>query len=200
MAPSLLRDLLIADPGLPKNNPTQSYWQNVPHHLAETQSPTLPETVDFAVIGSGITGTSVAKHLLAGSPNASVAILEARTLCSGATGRNGGQCVTFGGTDYADLKKAHGPVEAGKILKFGQDTWDQVVELAQTYALDESEIRLTTRVRAFGHSDSEAFEEVKKSVAEYEEDYPERKGRFRFIDGKEALEVLIYHTFTLVLG
>lgn len=189
MSSTLLKDLLLADPGLPKENPTKSYWQHIPHNLAEIQSPTLPTVVDVAIIGSGVTGTSVAKNLLDGDQNLRVAVFEARTLCSGATGRNGGQCVTFGGADYSDLKKIYGSVEAAKILKFSQDTWEQVVALAQEYALAESEIRVVTRVRAFGQSDGEGLEKVKQSVAEYENDHPERAGRFRFLDGKQALEV-----------
>lgn len=54
------------------------------------------ETTGMLIVGSGITGTSVAKHLLEGQPDARVTIVEARTLCSGATGRNGGQHVAFG--------------------------------------------------------------------------------------------------------
>jgi hypothetical protein len=186
----LLRELLLADPGLPRDKPTEAYWQHIPHHLSETQSAALAETTDVAVIGSGITGTSVTKYLLEGHPDTQVTLLEARTLCSGATGRNGGHLVTFGGAGYSSLKGAHGPEMASKILKFTQDTCDQVLIEAQRYALQESEIRSVNRVRAFG--DLESFEGVKRSVAEYEKDNPECKGRFSFVDGKQALEVCLF--------
>ncbi|KAF2420128.1 FAD dependent oxidoreductase [Tothia fuscella] len=160
---------------------------HIPHSLAQIQSASLPETTDVAIIGSGITGTSVAKFLLEGRPDTHVTILEARTLCSGATGRNGGHLVTFGGAGYSALKAQHGADEAAKILKFAQDTCDQLLETAKEMARDESEIRPVTRVRAFG--DAESLEEVKRSVAAYELDHPAMRGRFEFIDGKQALEV-----------
>jgi hypothetical protein len=188
---ALLEELLLADPGLPKDKPTEAYWQHIPHPLSETQSSILPEVTDVAVIGSGITGTSVAKFLLEGQPDTQVTLLEARTLCSGATGRNGGHLVTFGGAGYSSLKAAHGPRMAAKILKFTQDTCDQVLIAAQRYALQESEIRSVTRVRAFG--DLESFEGVKRSVAEYEKDNPDCKGQFSFIDGEQALKVAGSH-------
>ena len=76
-------------PVIPVDNPTQSYWQTRPHRLASYCSP-FPDKVDVVIIGSGITGVSVARNLWENAPLLKVAILEARTLCSGATGRNGG--------------------------------------------------------------------------------------------------------------
>lgn len=49
----------------------------------------LPETADYVIIGSGFAGASLAYHL-SQETDASVVILEARELCSGASGRNGG--------------------------------------------------------------------------------------------------------------
>ena len=71
---------------------------------------------------------------------------------------------------------------------FVQKTCDQVLQVAKECALQESEIRSVMRVRAFG--DPESLEEVKRSVAEYEHDNPESKGRFKFIDGEQALKVI----------
>lgn len=103
-------------PGLPVPNPTSSYWQDDPPYpeLVNTRSPDgLPTSADIVIIGSGITGVSVARTVLrewarnkddegtgkgegegeGGSPNLDekrIVVLEARQLCSGATGRNGG--------------------------------------------------------------------------------------------------------------
>jgi hypothetical protein len=187
---TLLKELLLTDPGLPKHKPTEAYWQHIPHPLAECQSPNLRQTTDIAVIGGGITGCSVAKYLLEGRLDTTVTIFEARTLCSGATGRNGGHLVTFGAAGYSSLKRVHGAEMAVKILRFAQDTCDQVLQVARECALQESEIRTVTRVRSFG--DSESFEAVKRSVAEYEVDYPECNGRFKFIDGEQAATVISF--------
>ena len=75
---------------LPVPSPTQSYWQTPPHRLASFRSPTFPSIADVVVIGSGITGSNVARTLFEHDGSLKIVILEARTLCSGATGRNGG--------------------------------------------------------------------------------------------------------------
>src|SRR5579859_719812 len=84
------------DPGLPRKNPTKSAWLDPPCSLANFRSTeNLPAGIlDVVIIGSGFSGTSVAWHILHGeeSPRRkylSVLMLEARDVCSGATGRNG---------------------------------------------------------------------------------------------------------------
>ena len=85
-----------ADPGLPLPNPTISSWQIPPDPLQNYRSTkSLPtEILDVVIIGSGFSGTSVAWHLLHGDDDSQlrqlkVLMLEAREVCSGATGRNG---------------------------------------------------------------------------------------------------------------
>ena len=84
------------DPGLPRSNPTKSSWQIPPDPLQNFRSTdSLPSGIlDVVIIGSGFSGTSIAWHLLHGdtSPRTSfhsALMLEAREVCSGATGRNG---------------------------------------------------------------------------------------------------------------
>lgn len=48
-------------------------------------------STDIAIIGGGFTGVSTAWHLRARHPDLGIALLEARTLGHGASGRNGGQ-------------------------------------------------------------------------------------------------------------
>jgi glycine/D-amino acid oxidase-like deaminating enzyme len=50
----------------------------------------LPETVDFAVVGGGFTGLAAAAWLKQLAPSKSVALLESETLGSGASSRTGG--------------------------------------------------------------------------------------------------------------
>ena len=47
--------------------------------------------VDVIIIGGGFTGLSTAWHLLRRQPSLGVALIEARRLGNGASGRNGGQ-------------------------------------------------------------------------------------------------------------
>lgn len=85
------------DPGLPFQNPTEAAWQIPPDPLLQHYRSTeeLPTGIlDVVIIGSGLSGTSVAWHLLHGdgeprSKYLSALMLEARDVCSGATGRNG---------------------------------------------------------------------------------------------------------------
>lgn len=50
-----------------------------------------PLSTDIAVIGGGLTGVSTAWHLRERHPDLGIALLEARALGNGASGRNGGQ-------------------------------------------------------------------------------------------------------------
>lgn len=84
-------------PGVPIKDPCASYWTLPPspisRHGADGNA-ALPEYADIVIIGSGITGTSFARtvldqhalHCMNGNP-VRVLMLEARDVCSGATGR-----------------------------------------------------------------------------------------------------------------
>lgn len=85
----------IVDPGIPNKDPTASFWQSELHPLANHQSPWPSKPVDVAVIGAGITGVNVARNLLLKRPDYNIVLIEARSLCSGATGRNGGHIKTI---------------------------------------------------------------------------------------------------------
>lgn len=81
---------------LPRDNPTQSYWQDPPDDIADLRTtPSLPDKTGTVIIGSGITGAAVAWNLLrdgsgnGSSTSPSIVMIEARQACSGATGRNG---------------------------------------------------------------------------------------------------------------
>lgn len=77
---------------LPVDNATVPYWRTELHALDEHRTTEkLPTECDIAIIGAGMTGVATAYHVskLAGDKPPSVVILEARQLCSGATGRNG---------------------------------------------------------------------------------------------------------------
>lgn len=72
MAPSIAASNLhsvlaqmLGDPQLPRENPTTSFWQIPPHpNVSATRSVKLSEKTSYAIIGSGVTGCSVANNLL----------------------------------------------------------------------------------------------------------------------------------------
>ncbi|KAL9600241.1 MAG: hypothetical protein Q9179_003283 [Wetmoreana sp. 5 TL-2023] len=106
-------------PTLPRPNPTSSYWQDPPHSLANHRTTSdLPKSASVIVIGSGITGASVAYNILARHSPISVLMLEARTVCSGATGRNGGHTKAASYRAFLDNARDHGEEEAAKIARF----------------------------------------------------------------------------------
>lgn len=85
---------------LPSNNPSKSFWHSEPSALLTAHRTTreLPQTADVVIIGSGISGASVAHHLLNDDSATttemgkkkdgySVVMIEAREACWGATGR-----------------------------------------------------------------------------------------------------------------
>ncbi|KAL4874726.1 FAD dependent oxidoreductase [Aspergillus karnatakaensis] len=83
-------------PLFPVENSTEPFWRTELHQLDELRTtPDLPPHSDIVIIGAGYTGISLAYHLLKQLPEAThhqpvITILEARQICSGATGRNGG--------------------------------------------------------------------------------------------------------------
>lgn len=95
--PNQHRDTLSKTPdGFPVPHHTSSYWRSELHPIdSYCSSEELPLECDIAIIGAGMTGVSTAYHLsrLYSSDNSgkkpSIVVLDAREVCSGATGRNG---------------------------------------------------------------------------------------------------------------
>lgn len=163
----MVRDRLRLTAGLPSTRPTTSAWQEPPASIAATQSATLPPVSDVVIIGSGVTGTSVANTLLShpAAPKLRVTILEARTACSGATGRNGGHLVSDICDRFEELVTALGVEEAVKILRFSEAN---ISELRAVVAkLDESEqdaVELREVNATCTISDKETLDDIRRSM------------------------------------
>lgn len=72
----------------------QKNWGNRPWGINFRAKPQgLPKTVDFVVVGGGFTGLTAAAWLKRLAPERSVALLEARTFGSGASGHTGGMAL-----------------------------------------------------------------------------------------------------------
>ena len=186
-----LRAALQADPLLPRPNPSISLWQEPPHPtLATIQSPVLPETADIVIIGSGITGCSVAKALLEDDTQPQVVVLEARTLTSGATGRNGGQLVSPVGHLYTTLCKRHGQKTALEICQFSFMNIERILgmldELDPTLKAT-SELRRVYKVMVAG--DKDTWDSCKESLEAFRNAMPEHQATHRVTEQDQLSEV-----------
>ncbi|KAF4222533.1 hypothetical protein CNMCM8980_003700 [Aspergillus fumigatiaffinis] len=142
-------DRAFSDPGLPSAHPTSSFWLRTPHpEIAHAQSAELPSEAEVVIIGSGVTGTSIARTLLKSrkpgketNPRPAVVILEARDVCSGATGRNGGHILETA-EEFAALEASHGLEAAKKIVKFRMAHLQEILKTADEYGLtEETQVR-----------------------------------------------------------
>ena len=184
---------LIQDPLLPVTNPTISYWQ-VPPDKSQfgTKSEQLPTECDIAVIGSGVSACSVVRHLLTGGYTGRVVVLEAREVCSGATGRNGGRLHVHAIQDFAKFRKIYGDEAAKKIIRFQLAHYDEMEAAAKALGPElykRSAIRQTDSVAAV-FSDTK-FEELKSLHAGFEAAFPDLTGRWRIVDAVEAQVVCL---------
>ncbi|KAG9237128.1 FAD dependent oxidoreductase [Amylocarpus encephaloides] len=131
---------------LPHANPTKSYWQDPPDpELANfLSSESLPEDLlDTVIIGCGITGTSVAWHLLNGkkaqgdgNKGEKIVMLEARQAGSGATGRNGGHTKAASYRSFPSNLQTLGKDEAIKIARLEYRTIQATHNFARAHNID----------------------------------------------------------------
>ncbi|CBX94093.1 similar to FAD dependent oxidoreductase [Plenodomus lingam JN3] len=164
--------------GPPVNNPLPSYWHNPKSPLANVIEPETDEPVkpyDYAIIGSGISGTMIAYNLLLQHPNARVVMIEAREICSGATGRNGGHTKAASYRSYMQHVTELGKEEALKIARLEHENILQTHLLAQKLGIEcESQLCDTVDVVY----DQETFEFGKTAIQALREDAePEEKAR-----------------------
>ncbi|KAH8724854.1 FAD dependent oxidoreductase [Phaeosphaeriaceae sp. PMI808] len=106
--------------GPPVNDPLPSYWHEPKSPLANVVEPEADEPTkcyDYAIIGSGISGTMIAHNLIKSNPSARVVMIEAREVCSGATGRNGGHTKAASYRSYLQHVHELGREEALKIAR-----------------------------------------------------------------------------------
>ncbi|KAJ4265330.1 hypothetical protein NW762_004615 [Fusarium torreyae] len=180
-----------SDPGLPQPMPTVSSWQLPPHaDVGNIQSTVLADATDYLIIGSGIAGCGTAKSLLESpsSQSRTVTVLDARGLCSGATGRNGGQLVKPYPLRYVAIAEMYGVEMANKIARMNLFKLEEVHKLAQGF---DEELRKEAMARRLtklvAHMDRSSWEKSKHAIAMYEANLPEERGLFKPVS-KDELE------------
>lgn len=184
---------LSESPGIPIPSSSTPYWADPISEISDYRSADLvPEHADIIIIGSGITGTAIARTLLEeydGLEPKSIVMLDARAACYGATARNGGHINPPLYIDYVELKEALGTEMAKKIIRFRLKHLPTLLTIAgEEGLLTQSQCR---KVDAFDvYSEKELFEAVKKDLAVYRADLPAESTKFRVVESKEELQAL----------
>lgn len=111
-----------------------SFWLDTAPAGPDYASTQLPDVVDVAVVGGGLTGLSAAVHLR--RKGASVAVLEAERMGWGASGRNGGMCTTGLSIDLLKAIDRYGFDEARTLFLTYDDAIDTVERLIQDEGID----------------------------------------------------------------
>ncbi|KAL3423093.1 oxidoreductase OrdL 1 [Phlyctema vagabunda] len=177
-------------PGLPVSDPTSSFWLTSPPfpELTKMQSEKLPSSSAVVIIGSGITGASIAFTLLeeckAMGIEKSVLMLEARDITSGATGRNGGHIKVAPYELFSQMKSKLGVEQAKKIVGFQMMHLKVLPSLAREKGWGKAEAREVETVDLF--LDDAALLKAKAELAELHTYMPELGKGFQVWDAQEA--------------
>ncbi|KZT24713.1 DAO-domain-containing protein [Neolentinus lepideus HHB14362 ss-1] len=164
---------LQISPGIPDTSKptTKPFWTVPASPISTHTSKELPEYADIVIVGSGITGTSVAYNILNYVPSGALTIvmLEAREACSGATARNGGHINPPLWHDYAELKEAYGEKEAKTIIKFRLAHLREMMDVAVSENIvDHCQIREVETVDVY--FDGPRFEAAKDALEVWRKD------------------------------
>jgi glycine/D-amino acid oxidase-like deaminating enzyme len=156
----------MTDLTFPVPNPVPSFWTATAEQLDDYQSSSkLPETCDVLIIGSGYAGAATAYHILKDNPRKpSVVLLEARQICSGATGRNGGHLKPDTYFNVAKYIQLYGAQAAAEIVKFETSQVLAVKDLVERENI-ECDFHLTRGIDvylddAFAHRTAASFKQL----------------------------------------
>jgi len=104
----------------------EPYW--LADRSAPLRSPRLDGAVDVAVVGGGVTGLSCALSLAESGRR--VRVHEARTIASGASGRNGGFALRGAAMPYDRCRQTLGRDHAAALWRLTEQTLDRMEVLA----------------------------------------------------------------------
>lgn len=180
---------LLLDPGLPVVNPTASAWQQ-PLNKSLITTPDLPTHQDVVIIGSGITGCSVAWHLLHQSESLNITVLDAREICSGATGRNGGRINCTAVQDFDKYSKIFGRETAARIVRFELAHYQSIKDVVERVGPDlvsKSELRWINAVYTVFEDDKVV--KLRTMLKSFEDALPDLQGRWKVVGKDEVTSV-----------
>ncbi len=113
---------------------TNSYYHATANVTLDCPSLQGSQTVDVAVVGGGLTGISSALALA--KQGYRVALLEAKTLGYGASGRSGGQILPGFSADMNEIYRERGPIAGRDLWWLSVEAVNYVRNLVETHQID----------------------------------------------------------------
>lgn len=176
----------VIDPGFPVRNSTQPFWLTEPSKISKLQSPWVG-TADIVVVGSGMTAVSLCRTLFSRRPDLKVVVVEARDLCQGATGRNGGHIKAMSPGVWFDRREQFGVEEAIRLMEYEHS---HLTEMAA--CIDENELHCDL-VRVEGldvYHDEKVFRRAVAALEEMREYAPTLGSRYTAYTSRNELRAL----------
>jgi len=140
------------------------YWIDTAPDFPDRAERPLPDEVDAAIVGGGITGLNAAIALA--RKGAAAVVLEQGRFGSGAAGRNGGMCTTGVSVGPATAVKRYGLAAARAYHNAYRDAVDFVESLVRTEGIDCDFRRAGRLSVAFRPSHHEHQRATQKLLAE----------------------------------
>ena len=112
----------------------KSYWHDTAPRFADQSAAPIDGHYDVAVIGGGFTGLGAARQLA--KAGAKVVVLEANTVGSGASGRNGGHLNNGIAHSFIAAKAELGVERAKALYRAFDDAVDTVERIVKEEAID----------------------------------------------------------------
>jgi glycine/D-amino acid oxidase-like deaminating enzyme len=117
---------------------SEPFWLSEPAPVLPRRA--LDGRADVEIVGGGITGFSAALALAQAGRR--VRVYEARSVASGASGRNGGFALRGGAMSYADAREWLGPEQARRFWQLTEEALARVVALGGDASSPTGSLRL----------------------------------------------------------
>lgn len=173
----------IIDPGFPVKNSTRSFWHTEASVIGKLQSPWL-DKADVVIIGSGMTAMSLARTLYSKRPQLRMVVVEARDLCYGATGRNGGHCKVMSPGVWYDRKEQYGVEEALRVMEYEHSHLNAMAACIEENKID-CDLRLVEGLDIY--HDKKVFQRAIDALEDMRAHSPDLASRYTVYTTKEDL-------------